>query len=458
MILTPSPLLTDLYQLTMLQGYVDCKMDHTAVFEFFVRKLPTSRKFFVAAGLEQVLDYLENISFSAGDLEYLQGDGRFHQKFLDYLKDFKFSGDVHAMAEGSVFFPDQPILRVTAPLPEAQFVESRIINILQFQSLIASKAARMTMVAPDKVLIDFGLRRAHGAEAGLLAARASYLGGFTGTATVLAGKLYDIPTFGTMAHAFIQAHDSEFTAFYDFSRSQPSNTTLLIDTYDTEKGAEKVVKLAHVLREHGIVINGVRLDSGDMIGLSKKVRTILDKGGLRTVKIIASGNLDEYSLVDYIQENAPVDGFGIGTRLTTSSDRPYFDCAYKLVEYNGLGRRKLSEGKSTWPGRKQVYRRSQDACMVEDCLTLDTDEQDGLPLINKVMEGGKRLQQQPSLQTARDYLLDQLVHLPSCLTELEYKDEENYPVRISPSLKEYTKKVDQRIMEVKEKDLSVLQD
>ncbi len=453
MILTPSPLLTDLYQLTMLQGYVDCNMKEMAVFEFFVRKLPSSRSFLVAAGLEQVLDYLENLHFPADDLDYLRRDGRFHGRLLDYLADFRFTGDVHAMAEGTVFFPDEPIIRVTAPLPQAQFVESRIINLLQFQSLIASKAARMAMVAPGKVLIDFGLRRAHGAEAGLLAARASYLGGFAGTATVLAGKLYDIPTFGTMAHSFIQAHESEFQAFYDFSESQPSNTTLLIDTYDTERGAEKVVQLAPILKKRGIDIHGVRLDSGDMISLSKRVRHILDEGGLQTVKIIASGSLDEFSLTDFIREDAPVDGFGIGTRLTTSADRPYFDCAYKLVEYKGLGRRKLSEGKATWPGRKQVYRRcNQDSQMTGDIMTLESDRQNGVPLITKVMAGGKRIERSVPLQASRTHLLDQVSNMPDYLKEIEGDAAQKYPVEISASLQEYAKEVDRRMLDVKDQD------
>ncbi len=449
--LTPSPLLTDLYQLTMLQGYFDCKMEETAVFEFFVRKLPSSRRFLVAAGLEQVLDYLENLRFSTDDLAYLESDGRFHKEFIEYLAKFRFTGDIHGMEEGTLFFPDQPILRVTAPLPQAQFVESRIINLLQFQSLIASKAARMSMTAPDKVLIDFGLRRAHGAEAGLLAARASYLGGFTGSATVLAGKLYQIPTFGTMAHSFIQAHEEEFQAFYDFSKSQPSNTTLLIDTYDTEQGARKVVELAKTLEEEGITINGVRLDSGDMIHLSKSVRTILDQGGLREVKIIASGNLDEYMLADFIRESAPVDGFGIGTKMTTSADRPYFDCAYKLVEYKGRGRRKLSEGKSTWPGPKQVYRRLQGEQIAGDVLTLATDSQEGTALITKVMEGGKRVREPTPLQASRQHLLKQLKRLPDYLQTLDGDGGERYPVTISPTLREYSKRVDKEMLAVKER-------
>jgi len=316
-----SSLLTDFYQLTMLQGYVEQSMDDIAVFEFFVRKLPGERNFFMAAGLVQVIDYLETISFARNDLDYLADDDRFHPDFLRYLADFRFTGDVHAMAEGTIFFPDEPIIRITAPIFQAQLVETRVINILQFQTMIASKAARMTLAAPEKQLVDFGLRRAHGAEAGLFAARASYLAGFNGTSTVLAGKMYGIPVFGTMAHSFIQAHDSETLAFEHFAESQPDNVVLLIDTYDTEKGADKVVALAPRLAEKGIIIKGVRLDSGDMIMHAKKVRRILDQGGLTDVRILTSGNLDEYKLAEFSQADAPIDGFGVGTRMT-SRNRP----------------------------------------------------------------------------------------------------------------------------------------
>ena len=236
-----SALLTDLYQLTMLQGYFDQRMDGTAVFEFFVRKLPAKRNFLIAAGLEQVLHFLETVQFSPQELEWIAGYGAFRPPFVRYLETFRFSGDVHAMPEGTVFFPNEPIVRVTAPIAEAQLVESRLINLLHFQTLIASKAARSVLTAPDKLLVDFGLRRAHGAEAGLLAARASYLAGFAGSATVLVAPLFGVPIYGTMAHSFVQAHDDETAAFDHFAHSLPENVILLIDTYDTEAAAEKVV-------------------------------------------------------------------------------------------------------------------------------------------------------------------------------------------------------------------------
>src|SRR5919106_1482631 len=287
------PLLTDLYQLNMIEAYLAPGETEPAVFEFFVRRLPARRQFLVAAGLQQAIEYLESLRFSAGDLDWLRSTGRFSTSMLDYLAGLRFSGDVHAMPEGTVFFPEEPILRITAPLPEAQLVETRLINILHFQTLVASKAARMVLAAPGKRLVDFGLRRAHGAEAGLLAARASYIAGFDGTATVLAAKEFGIPIFGTMAHSYIQAHDSESLAFERFAHARPQGLVLLLDTYDTEEAARKLVALAPRLKAAGITISGVRLDSGDLIALAKSVRRILDEGGLADVTIFASGGLDE---------------------------------------------------------------------------------------------------------------------------------------------------------------------
>ncbi|MGC1094963.1 MAG: nicotinate phosphoribosyltransferase, partial [Pseudolabrys sp.] len=351
-----SLLLTDLYQMNMIQAYLDHGETNTAVFEFFVRKLPSRRGFLMAAGLEQALQYLENLHFSAEEIEWLASTRRFDKSLLDRLADFRFTGDVHAMPEGRIFFANEPILRVTAPMPQAQLVETRLINILHFQTLIASKAARMVLAAPSKLLVDFGLRRAHGAEAGLMAARASYIAGFAGTATMLAEQIFSIPTYGTMAHSFVEAYDTESAAFESFAQSRPQNLTLLIDTYDTETAARKVVALAPRLAAKGVRIAAVRLDSGDLIPLARSVRGILDDGGLSYVSIFASGGLDEDYLAEIVQAGAPIDGFGIGTSLTTSSDVPALDCAYKLQEYAGQPRRKRSSGKATWPGRKQVWR------------------------------------------------------------------------------------------------------
>ena len=415
-----SALLTDLYQLTMLQGYHDCGMDETAVFEFFVRRLPPERGFLIAAGLEQALQFLENLKFSRSELEWLQKTGRFGDRFIASLESLRFTGDVHAMREGTIFFPNEPILRITATIAQAQLVETRLINLLHFQTLIASKAARMVLAAPKKMLVDFGLRRAHGAEAGLLAARASFIAGFSGTATVEAGKEYDIPLFGTMAHSFVQAHDDEELAFEHFARAQPENAVLLIDTYDTEAAASKVVSLANRLKCCGIRIKGVRIDSGDLALHATQVRRILDEGGLNHATIFASGDLDEYRLGGMLAGGAPIDGFGIGTRMDTSSDRPYLDCAYKLVEYSGKPRRKRSEGKQTWPGRKQVYRSFDAAGRFEqDILTIEGDAHPGEPLIRQVMLGGRRLASAMPLAEIRAHAAWNLERLPASLRDLE---------------------------------------
>jgi nicotinate phosphoribosyltransferase len=442
--LAGSALLTDLYQLNMMQVYLAHDETQTAVFEFFVRKLPARRGFLLAVGLEQVLDYLTNLRFTGDDLEWLTASGRFSPSFLEYLARFRFSGDVHAMAEGTVFFPNEPILRITAPLPEAQFVETRIINLLHFQSLIAAKAARMVLAAPGKQLVDFGFRRAHGAEAGLLAARASYIAGFTGTATMLAGKLFGIPLFGTMAHSYIEAHRSEVEAFERFARSRPEGLVFLLDTYDTEAAARKVVALAPRLRQAGIRIRGVRLDSGDLVALSKSVRRILDEGGLAETTIFASGGLDEDALVAFAKAGAPIDGFGIGTSLTTSSDVPAVDSAYKLQEYAGIPRRKLSKGKATWPGRKQVWRTfDQQGGMAGDIISVDGDDQQGEPLLHLVMKDGRRVAPQETLAAIRERAARELARLPEPLRRLEAGP--TYPVDVSEKLRRLADAVDARL-------------
>jgi nicotinate phosphoribosyltransferase len=437
-------LLTDLYQLNMIQAYLDHGRTDTAVFELFVRHFPPRRGFLIAAGLHQALDYLESLRFSAEDIEWLERTGRFGRGLLDYLAELRFSGDVHAMPEGTVFFPDEPIIRVTAPLPQAQLVETRLINILNYQTLIASKAARMRLAAPDKLLVDFGFRRAHGAEAGVFAARASYIAGFAGTATMMAEKLFGIPTYGTMAHSFIQTFDDETAAFEAFAELRPDGLTLLIDSYDTEAAARKVAALAPRLAAKGIEIGSVRLDSGDLIVLSKSVREILDQGGLRKIKIFASGGLDEDHIAEMLRAGAPIDGFGVGTSLTTSSDVPAVDCAYKLEEYASLPRRKRSVGKATWPGRKQVWRRyGPEGWMAGDLLALETETPAGEPLLQQVMRNGRRIDPSPALAESRAHALDQLRRLPEPLRRLEPGAQ--YPVEVSKGLQHLATEVDRRL-------------
>ena len=441
-----SALLTDLYQLNMIKAYLDHGATNTAVFEFFVRKPRARRGFLIAAGLEQALAFLGDLHFSPEEIAWLASSGRFGKRLLDYLAEFRFAGDVHAMPEGTAFFPNEPILRVTAPLPQAQLVETRLINILHFQSLIASKAARLKLVASDKLLVDFGLRRAHGSEAGLMAARASYIAGFAGTATVLAERWFGIPTFGTMAHSFIQAYDDEAAAFEDFAQSRPENLTLLIDTYDTAAAARKVVALVPRLKARGIKVRSVRLDSGELISLSKSVRQILDEGGLAEVGIFASGGLDEDNIAEMLRAGAPIDGFGIGTSLTTSSDVPALDCAYKLQEYAGTARRKLSEGKATWPGRKQVWRRyGPDGRMAGDVLSVESDNQAGEALLQLVMRGGRRVGPSPTLADARARAACDLARLPEPLRRLE--PQAWYPVEVADALVRLAAEVDSRLVQ-----------
>jgi nicotinate phosphoribosyltransferase len=425
-------MLTDLYQLTMLQAYFVNGMRERSTFEMVVRSLPSRRSFLLAAGLEQVLGYLEQLRFSEEELAWLRGCGRFRADFVDSLAELQFTGDVHALPEGTVFFPQEPLLRITAPLPEAQLVESRVVNLLQFQTLIASKAARAVIAAPDKLLVDFGMRRAHGAEAGRLAARAAYVAGFAGTATVLAGMDFGIPLYGTMAHSFILAHDDEAQAFERFAAANPGNVVLLLDTYDTEAAARKVVALAPRLRARETPVVGVRLDSGDLGAHARRVRRILDEGGLHAVSIFASGNLDEYAVRDLVASGAPIDGFGIGTRLDVSADAPYLDCAYKLHEYAGQPRWKRSEGKRTWPGRKQVYRTFEHGVMAGDVVTLEADVQPGRPLLEPVMRDGRRLGSAVALEDTRRNATRNLEQLPLPLRRLE--GDATYEVQLAPAM------------------------
>ena len=411
-------LLTDLYQLTMVTAYQALGMERTATFEFFVRQLPPARGFLVAAGLEQALDYLEGLRFSPEELRWLETTARFRSDALRRLEDFHFTGDVDAMPEGSVFFAGEPILRVTAPLPEAQFVESRIINLLNFQSMIASKAARCRLAAGPRRLVDFGLRRAQGAEAGLLAARACHVAGFDATATVEAGRLFDIPLSGTMAHSFIEAHDDEVQAYRAFARIHPRGLTLLIDTYDTLRAARYVADLCR----GGVPVEGVRLDSGDLGQLAREVRAILDAGGCDAVRIVASGNLDEYEIARLLAGGAPIDVFGVGTRLDVSVDAPYLDCVYKLQEYAGRPRRKRSTGKATWPGRKQVFRDyGPDGVILGDTIGLVEEALPGRPMLVPAMRGGRRLAQ-PTLAEIRARAQAEISTLPAECRRLRNPD------------------------------------
>lgn len=415
-----SVLLTDLYELTMLQAYRAERMNATAVFELFVRRMPPGRRFLVAAGLAQAVEYLLGLGFTDDELAYLAGTGRLAPDFVESLRGLRFTGDLDAMPEGTVCFADEPLLRVRAPLPEAQLVESRLLNLIHFQTIVASKAVRCTLAAPGKALVDFGLRRSHGAEAGLLSARATYLAGFSATATVEAGWRFGVPVQGTMAHSFVQAHDDEAAAFTAFARAHPHAAVLLVDTYDTERAAREVVRIAPALAAEGIPIAGVRIDSGDLGDQARRVRAILDAGGLTATTIIASGGLDEFRLRDLVAQGAPIDAFGVGTRVNTSADAPYLDCAYKLQEYDGRPRRKRSEGKATWPGSKQVYRRHDaDGRWLADVVTLTSHPVAGSPLLRPVIRAGRLVAPLPGLPAIRSHLRDEVARLPEPLRELD---------------------------------------
>ena len=441
------PLLMDLYQLTMAQSYFELGMHKRAVFELFVRDLPRSRGFLVAAGLAQALEYLEGLCFGTKDIEYLASLGMFSPEFLKCLGTFRFSGSVYAMPEGTPFFAQEPILRVTAPILEAQLVESRILNIVHFQTVIASKAARCTLAAGERQLVDFGLRRAHEADAGFFAARAAYVGGFHATATVEAGQRFGIPLSGTLAHSFIEAHHSEEEAFRNFAATYPGAATLLIDTYDTERGAERAAALARELKRVASPrrIRAVRIDSGDLARECRTVRHILDAQGCQEIQIVVSGGLDEYAIEDLVKNAAPVDAFGVGTALDVAADAPALDMAYKLQEYAGKARRKCSPGKATWPGVKQVFReRGTQRQIVRDAVALSEEVVAGEALLVEVMREGRAVAPPTPLAQIRAYCLQEVQALPAALQDLQ-QSTGAVPVRISDALRALAAQLDAEI-------------
>jgi nicotinate phosphoribosyltransferase len=401
-------MLTDLYELTMLESYFREGMNQTAVFDLFVRRFPANRDYLVAAGLEHVLDYLEGLSFSAEAIEYLRSLDRFSAKFLNHLGELRFSGDVYAVPEGTVVFPNEPIVVIIAPLPEAQLAETFVMNQIHLATMAASKASRVVQAARGRSVVDFGLRRMHGADAGLKEPRAFYIAGVDSTSSVLAGHVYGIPVAGTMAHSYIQAFDDEKEAFQRFLQSYPQ-ATLLVDTYDTLQGVRKVIELAHEMGSE-FRADGVRLDSGDLEMLAKETRKLFDEAGLHHLKIFASSSLDEYEIETLLAAGAPIDGFGVGTHMSVSSDAPSLDTAYKLAEYAGKPRLKLSTNKITLPGRKQVFRQSD-----HDVIALSDESLSGERLLSKVMEGGRRIRPFEGLEACRARCQAQLEKLSTLL-------------------------------------------
>ena len=430
-------LLTDLYQLTMAQCYFQGSMFAPATFSLFIRKYPPDRSYFVAAGLDDVIRYLEEWRFPGDSTEYLRSTGIFSEGFLEYLSGVRFTGDVWAIPEGRLFFTDEPILEVTAPIPEAQIVETFIINQVNFQSLVATKAARCVWAARGKELVDFSLRRTQGIDAGMKAARACHIAGFSATSNVLASKVYGIPPSGTMAHSLVTSYEHELDAFRDFAASFPERTVLLIDTYDTLSGARKAALVGKEMEARGQRLRGVRLDSGDMDSLSRGVREILDDAGLGYVTIFATGGLEEFDVDSLVRSGAPIDGFGLGTRMGVSADAPWTDMAYKLVQYGERPVLKLSTGKASLPAAKQVFRRSDDAGHFnKDIISLRHESQDmdgGEPLLTKVMEGGRIVGQPPSLNEIRSRFRSDYERLPDRFKALQ--DPPLYPVSSSRLLK-----------------------
>lgn len=433
--LPPSPrlaLFADLYELTMAQAYMAEKMNETAVFELFFRKRPANRSYIVVAGVSELLEVLERLRFTEEDLDYLRRSGRFSNEFLAELHRFRFTGDVYAMPEGAAVFPNEPLVQVVAPIAEAQLIETLVLNQIHFQSIAAAKASRVVTAAGGRQVVDFGSRRSHGIDAAVKIARASYLAGAAGTSNLLAGQLYGIPIFGTMAHSYIQAHEDEFRAFEAFLRIYPG-TTLLVDTYDTLDGVRKVIELSRRLGPD-FPVGAVRLDSGDLAALSREASALLNDGGLRGTKIFASSGLDERSIDRLVRAGAPIDGFGVGTKLAVIADGPEIDMVYKLVEYGGQPRMKLSADKAIRPGRKQIFRIFENGRMVRDVVGRADEKHPGKPLLTQVMAGGQRLAAgRISLEEARNHARDQRERLPESVRRMD-PPRTIYPVEISPGL------------------------
>jgi nicotinate phosphoribosyltransferase len=421
--MSSSALLTDLYQLTMVQAYLEEDLLDEAVFSLFVRRLPEGRNYLLACGLDDVLRYLEDLHFDSESLDYLESLGLFSKDFLRALESFAFEGDVYAVPEGTPVFANEPILEVVAPLPQAQILETFALNQITAQTVLASKAARVVTAGRGRPIIDFGLRRAQGIDASMKGARAFFIAGVHGTSNVAASKAYGIPVRGTMAHSYIQAHDDEREAFRRFATRYPG-TVLLVDTYDTIEGVQKVIDLAGKMGE-AFNVRAVRIDSGDLMAHAREARRLLDNASLHAVEIFATGGLDEILIDNLMRRGAPIDAFGVGSDMAVSSDAPNLDTVYKLVEFRGKGRTKLSEGKSVLPGRKQIYRIEEQGGAVKDILALAAEPapvvngRPGRPLLVPVMKGGRRVPEAiVTLGESRTYAEGELGSLPARIREL----------------------------------------
>lgn len=432
-------LFTDLYELTMLQAYVEENMQEQAVFSLFVRRLPRRRNYLLACGLNEVLEYLEKLRFTRDSIDYLASLGDFSDRFLRWLEGFRFTGDVYAVPEGTPVFQNEPILEVAAPIAEAQLAETFIMNQVHLQTVLASKAARIVTAAEGRPVVDFGPRRMHGVDAAIKAARAFHIAGVSATSNTLAAKIYGVSAAGTMAHSYVQAFDSEMAAFRSFARIYPA-TILLVDTYDTLEGVRKVVALAQELGED-FKVRAVRLDSGDLADLAFKARAILDEAGLHNVGIFASGSLDEDVIAEIGAKEAPIDGFGVGTAMGVSQDAPGLDIAYKLCSYGGHGRLKLSSGKPILPGRKQIFRVEQDGRAVRDVIAREGERLPGRALLKPMMHEGSRLPESVvELDEARRHAREEISRLPDAIRAIS-PAQTPYPVEVSEALSTYQEEV-----------------
>jgi nicotinate phosphoribosyltransferase len=434
---TPASM-TDLYELTMAAGYWAARRDERAVFEFFVRRLPGDRNYMLAAGLDSVADYLENLRFTSEEIAYLRGVPVFSAtpaQFFDALAALRFTGDAWAVPEGTPVFPNEPILTIAAPLIEAQIVETALLALINYPTSVASKAARIVAAARERPCIEFGARRAHGTEAALIAARAAFIGGCGGTSNVEAGLRFEIPLFGTVAHAWIMSFAGEIEAFRAYQRAFPDNAILLIDTYDTLRAAREITR-AFAPGE----VAAVRLDSGNLLELSRGVREIFDAAGFSETGIVASGDLDERSIDGLLARGAPIDSFGVGTELTVVRDAPSLGGVYKLVEIEREGRRemtmKASEGKATYPGHKQVWRHTgPDGRFSGDTVALvdEPGPPGAAPLLVPILRGGRRVGPPPPLAEIRQRAREAVAMLPAPLLGLD-APAEPYPVRFSDQI------------------------
>ncbi|MGI8774118.1 MAG: nicotinate phosphoribosyltransferase [Actinomycetota bacterium] len=428
-------MLIDLYELTMAASYHHEGLVATATFDLFVRELPERRNFLIACGLEQLLEYLEGFSFEEPEIDYLRSLELFDEAFLTYLSSLRFTGEVWAVPEGEAVFAGEPLVRVTAPLIEAQLIETFVINCIAHQTMVASKAARVSIACEGKDFVDFSARRDHGFDAALYGARAAFVGGAAATSNVAAGMAFDIPLSGTMAHSYIMAHDNEEEAFRCFLRRFPDNAVLLIDTFDVIEGARKAIKAAKELEPHGVRLRGVRIDSGDLALLTQSVRELLDDAGLNDVQIFLSGDLDEYVIDELLARGVPADAFGVGTQLGTSADAPALGAVYKLVEDETGPKVKLSTGKATLPGRKQIYRLSRDGRYEKDVLALADEEiADGAPLLQRIMADGQRLLARQTLPEIQERCRASLTRLPAPLRSLRRDEAGGYVIERSEEL------------------------